>query len=108
MVKFRFLALKLGSSLSCNFKIQAILWSTVFIAKLQLLVASQKTAPSPDVSYPLINPNALPRFLMRLPITDVVNPLESWNDFFVMRHHNDGCLCLLRHAVQDARDIQGS
>lgn len=35
---------------------------------------------------------------MRLPVADVVNPFEGGDDFFIMRHHNDGRLRLLRHA----------
>ena len=35
---------------------------------------------------------------MRLPVADVVNPFEGGDDFFIMRHHNDGRLRLMRHA----------
>ena len=47
------------------------------------------------------NGATLTRLFHRLTITNVVNPLEGRNDFFVVCHNNDGCLSKSCHVIEN-------
>lgn len=53
-------------------------------------------------TFGLVNVDSLPSLFVGLTIPDLIDALESRDDFFVVRHHNDGRLSLSCHSIEDA------